>query len=117
MIKFKLLVPRMHNNVLAEMMNVAPKRTHNLPKSNPSSTRYNGKLKEILSSTSSASSSSSFPSPSSSSSSSTASSTSSSPSQLQMEIKILDSDFTNIPLIKQCDNSRLLPKYTASKYK
>lgn len=30
--------------------------------------------------------------------------------------KLLDTDLAGLPLIKQCDNARLLEKYSASKY-
>ncbi|KAJ8934867.1 hypothetical protein NQ314_013141 [Rhamnusium bicolor] len=62
------------------MMNVT-QRSYTIPKSNVS--RYNGKLKDILSS-----------------------------SPHKSEGKIIEADLTNIPIIKQIDNARLLPKYT-----
>lgn len=49
--------------------------------------RCNGKLKDILSS-----------------------------SRHKSEGKIIEADLTNIPIIKQSDNARLLPKYTTSKH-
>ncbi|KAJ8955319.1 hypothetical protein NQ318_003412 [Aromia moschata] len=58
-----------------------PKRSYTIPKSNLG--RYNGKLKDILTS-----------------------------SRHKSEGKVIEPDVANIPLIKQTDNARLLPKYT-----
>lgn len=68
-------------------MNGSKRSSYTIPKNN---VRYNGKLKDILQSSS---------------------------TRHKNDGKIVEPDLLNIPLIKQSDNAKLLPQYTSSKCK